>query len=115
MQNIEVRKDVQVAFRVDRDLKERADTLFDRLGMNMSTALNVFLRKAVEESAIPFSVSTGFAFGLSSDEITNIFEDAVRKEIDAKQRKGLPVARYDAANKQAYLEHADGTQEYINE
>ena len=110
--------DVRVTIRVDKDLKERAETLFDRLGMNMSTALNVFLRKAVDESAIPFPVSaakeTGFGTGYSTADITNAFSAEVRKETAENMRKGFPVARYDADKRQAYLESADGTREYVN-
>ena len=114
---MKVQNDVRVTIRVDKDLKENAEVLFERLGMNMSTALNVFLRKAVDESAIPFPVSakkTGFVHGLSANEITNAFTNAVQDEIADKKQKGLPVAGYDTEKKQAYLENADGTREYIN-
>ena len=115
---MQTQSDVRVTIRVDKNLKERAEALFDRLGMNMSTALNVFLRKAVEESAIPFAVSTknaGFGLGYSVDDITGIFESAVQNEIAAKQQKGFPLARYDTISKRAYLESTDGTREYVNE
>ena len=108
---------VNISIRVNRELKENAETLFERLGMNMSTALNVFLRKAVDESAIPFPVSakkTGFGHSLSANDITSAFTDTVQNEIADKKQKGFPVARYDADRKQAYLENADGTREYIN-
>ena len=114
---MKVQNDVRVTIRVDKDLKENAEILFGRLGMNMSTALNVFLRKAVDESAIPFPVSAkkaGFDYGLSANDIANAFTDAVQEEIDDKKQKGLPVARYDADKKQAYLENADGSRVYIN-
>jgi DNA-damage-inducible protein J len=90
-----VQNDVRVTFRVDKNLKEHAESLFDRLGMNMSTALNVFLRKAVEESAIPFDVSTkssGFGTGYTSNDITNAFQAAVQSELADKQQHGHPVA-----------------------
>jgi DNA-damage-inducible protein J len=109
--------DVRVTVRVDRDLKENAEFLFERLGLNMSTALNMFLRKAVNEDAIPFAVSTkstGFGHGLSADYITNAFNAAVENDVRANQQRGLPIARYDVVKKQAYLEHADGTREYVN-
>jgi len=48
---------MRITIRVDKSLKESAEVLFEQLGMNMSTALNVFLRKAVDENAIPFHVS----------------------------------------------------------
>ena len=112
-----VQDDVRVTIRVDKNLKDRAEALFDRLGMNMTTALNVFLRKAVDEEAIPFPVSAKsavFGTGYTSSDVTGAFESTVRNEIAENQSKGFPVARYDAAKKQAYLESADGKREYVN-
>jgi len=112
-----VHQEVRVTFRVDRELKERAERLFDHLGMNMSTALNVFLRKSVDESAIPFSVSsknTVFGTGNTPAEITSAFISAVDEELEKKQHNGYPVARYDTVSRQAYLEVAEGEREYVN-
>ena len=109
--------DVRVTIRVDKDLKEQAEVLFDRLGMNMSTALNVFLRKAVDEAAIPFPVSakaTGLGAGYSPGDITSAFRDAVQNNVSENRRNGFPIARYDTDQKRAYLEAADGTREYVN-
>lgn len=50
-------KNVNVTFRVDDELKKQADTLFAELGMNLSTAFNIFLRQSVREQQIPFNVS----------------------------------------------------------
>lgn len=46
-----------VSFRIDSDLKAQADTLFSQLGMNMTTAFNIFLRQAVREGRIPFDIT----------------------------------------------------------
>ena len=108
-------QDVRVTIRVNRDLKKRAELLFDYLGLNMSNAVNIFLRKSVDQMGIPFPVSTenfGIA-GLTSDKITQTFTDAVKQEIAKKRGKGLPVAMYDTKSKQAYLENSDGTREYV--
>ena len=108
--------DVRVTFRVEKDLKESAERLFKRLGLNMSTALNVFLRKAVEEEAIPFSVSVKsavFGAGNTADEITSAFIAAVDAEIEKNQNNGYPIARYDAERGQAYLEVAEGVKDYV--
>jgi len=51
--------------------------------------------------------------GLSADEVTGVFNNAVKQDIANKQKKCLPVARYDTETGQAYLENADGTQEYV--
>lgn len=42
--------------RVDENLKKNADKLFSDLGMNMSTAINIFLTQAVETDSIPFPI-----------------------------------------------------------
>lgn len=45
-----------ISIRMDSELKNRADALFDELGMNMSTAFNIFVRQALREGGIPFEV-----------------------------------------------------------
>ena len=110
--------DVRVAVRVDKNLKESAELLFDRLGMNMSVAINVFLKKAVEEQAIPFPVELNrsrFIGRYSPDDISHAFAGAVAGEIASQKRMGLPVARYDAAKGKAYLEMSDGSREYVGD
>lgn len=42
--------------RVDKDLKRNSEELFSKLGLNMTTACNMFLREAVRENGIPFKV-----------------------------------------------------------
>ena len=51
--------------------------------------------------------------GLSIDDISKAFNEAVKQDIAKKQEKGLPVARYDAEAGKAYLENPDGTREYV--
>lgn len=41
---------------VPTDVKEEATDLFNSLGLNMSTAINMFLKKAIYERGIPFEV-----------------------------------------------------------
>ena len=50
-------KNVNVTFRVDDELKKQADALFSELGMSLATAFNVFLRQAVREQQMPFSIT----------------------------------------------------------
>lgn len=45
---------INMSFRVDKDLKQQADELFKKLGMNTSVALNMFLTQSVREQSIPF-------------------------------------------------------------
>ena len=48
---------ITVSFPIEKELKEQADALFDRLGFNLNTAFNIFIHKALEEGGIPFSVT----------------------------------------------------------
>ena len=50
-------KNVNVTPRVDEDLKKQADFLFTELGLNLSTAFNIFLRQHDREQQIPFQVT----------------------------------------------------------
>ena len=42
--------------RTEKEVKEKADQIFSELGLNMTTAINIFLRTAIREHGIPFSL-----------------------------------------------------------
>ncbi len=46
-----------ISIRMDVELKKQAEQLFSELGMNMTTAFNIFLRQAVRQQRIPFDVA----------------------------------------------------------
>lgn len=46
-----------LSIRIDKKLKEQAEQLFSELGMNMTTAFNIFVRQAVRQGKIPFEIS----------------------------------------------------------
>lgn len=45
-----------ISMRMDDKLKKEADELFNDLGMNMTTALTIFVKQAVREQRIPFEI-----------------------------------------------------------
>ena len=47
-----------ISIRMDSSLKEQAEALFGELGMNISTAFNIFVRQALREGGLPFKVTT---------------------------------------------------------
>ena len=47
----------QVNIRLDDGLKERADFLFGELGLNMTTAVNMFIRQVIRQGGIPFDIT----------------------------------------------------------
>jgi len=42
--------------RIDKDLKESAEIFFADLGLNMTTAFNIFVRQALKQGKIPFEI-----------------------------------------------------------
>lgn len=47
---------VKINVNVDKQTKINAEKLFEELGLNMTTAINVFLKKALQYKGIPFDV-----------------------------------------------------------
>lgn len=47
---------ISTSIKIEPELKEQAQRLFDGMGLNLSSAINVFLRQAVREQALPFRV-----------------------------------------------------------
>ena len=42
--------------RVDAQTKQEAETLFDSLGLDITTAIRLFLRQAINQQKIPFDI-----------------------------------------------------------
>ena len=45
-----------IQFRVDDDLKLQATSVYEKLGMDLSTAIRIFLKRSVVANGIPFSM-----------------------------------------------------------
>lgn len=46
-----------VQFRIDDDLKTQATEIYEKLGLDLSTALRIFLKRSVAVRGIPFSMT----------------------------------------------------------
>lgn len=49
---------VRVNITIDEDIKNSAKELFDYMGIDLSTAINLFLWQAVEDWGFPFQLKT---------------------------------------------------------
>ena len=49
-----------VNIRVDSEIKQQAEAIFNELGINMSTAINMFLRHSIRYGGIPFDLRLNF-------------------------------------------------------
>lgn len=50
-------KTTNISIRMDSELKKQADAFFSELGMNLSTAFNIFVRQSLREGRIPFDIT----------------------------------------------------------
>lgn len=76
---------INMSFRVDKDLKKRADELFKNLGMNTSVALNMFLTQSVREQSIPF---------IPSIEVPNARLIKAIEEVEAIENGKIKAKKY---------------------
>ena len=72
--------------RVDSELKTQAEALFADLGLNMSTAINMFLKTAVKQDGIPFEVKRS---------APNAATRAALAEYEEMKRNPAAYKRYD--------------------
>jgi DNA-damage-inducible protein J len=57
---LEVAKTINVTIRLDREIKEQAERMFNDFGMNLSTAFNIFARQSLRQGKIPFEIYDPF-------------------------------------------------------
>ena len=48
----------QINIRIDDELKSRADSIFEELGLSMTTAFTMFIRQTIRQGGIPFEITT---------------------------------------------------------
>lgn len=47
---------INFSVRMDSDIKRQCESLYNELGMNLTTAINVFLRQSLRVGGMPFDV-----------------------------------------------------------
>jgi len=73
--------------RINKDLKERAEAFFSELGLNMSSAFNIFIRQALREGKIPFEIS------LANEQFYSPENSAVLRKSIKEAREGKFVTK----------------------
>jgi DNA-damage-inducible protein J len=51
-----MQKTTNLNIRIDKDLKQQAEVFFNDLGINMTTAFNIFVRQSLRQGKIPFEI-----------------------------------------------------------
>lgn len=69
--------------RTDKAVKAAAEKIFEELGLNMTTAVNIFLRQTIRENGIPFELK----LSVPNEETVAAMEEGMRIAYD-KSVKG---------------------------
>ncbi len=69
--------------RTDKAVKAAAERIFEELGLNMTTAVNIFLRQTIRENGIPFELK----LSVPNEETVAAMEEGMRIAYD-KSVKG---------------------------
>ena len=79
--------------RVEDSLKEQAMALFERLGLDLPTAVRIFLKKSVAEKGVPFEIKEkphvsarglDALYALNEDAVKNGKSGMTEEEIEAE-------------------------------
>ena len=67
--------------RTDKEIKDQADAIFNELGLNMTTAINVFLRAVIREHGIPFSLTLSSSVPARDEMTTAQFDQMMATDL----------------------------------
>ena len=72
---------VSVNIQMDPDLKERAETVFQDMGLNMTSAINLFIRQTLLQGKIPFAI---YADPFYSESNMRALQESIRQAKEGK-------------------------------
>ena len=73
-----------VQVRVDDKLKKDAANIYNRLGMDLATAVKIFLKRSVLENGMPFSMRIGYV--PSADRVRSYVPADIVETLDSMAR-----------------------------
>ena len=76
---------VSTSISIDADVKAQAQELFADFGLDLSTAINIFLRQSIRENCIPFIIQR---------EVPNADTVAAMKEAEEMKKNPAAYKRY---------------------
>ena len=74
---------INVNIRIDEDLKKQSEALLAEMGLNMTTAVNIFLRQVVRTGKIPFEITA------KQDDFYNPTNQRILREAIDRLEKGF--------------------------
>jgi len=76
---------VNMSIRMDAELKKQAEAMLSDMGLNMTTAMHIFLRQVVRQGKIPFEIAS---------DLPNSETVAAMKEMDDMINGKIPAKKY---------------------
>ena len=73
-----------MSIRMDAELKKQAEVMLADMGLNMTTAMNMFLRQVVRQGKIPFEIATNLPNGETLAAIGEM-DDIIAGRVEAKK------------------------------
>ena len=89
---------VSTSISIDADVKAQAQALFADFGLDLSTAINIFLRQSIRENCIPFTIQR---------EVPNADTVAAMKEAEEMAKNPSAYKRYSSFSDQLREVEAD--------
>lgn len=66
-----------INFKVDEEVKEQAQEIFKEMGLNMTTAFNMFLAKTIQERQLPFQPTANRKTEVAWEELSPIIQEKI--------------------------------------
>jgi DNA-damage-inducible protein J len=73
-------KKVSISVKTSPADKKRAAEIFDNLGLNLSTAINIFIKKSIAEGGLPFEVKDPFYSEANQAELNRRFKKVTNNQ-----------------------------------
>ncbi|MDR1387169.1 MAG: type II toxin-antitoxin system RelB/DinJ family antitoxin [Propionibacteriaceae bacterium] len=102
----------RLSVRVDVEVKKEAEAVFKRAGLSLSSGINTYLRRVVQDQRVPFALADAAP---RPAPVARLEDDARRAVLDARAENwavGAPVALYDSELGRPYLRYPDGHTDY---
>lgn len=78
-------KKVSVNFRIDKSEKERASRIYSELGLNLSTAVNMFIKKSIMVGGLPFEANDPFYSKQNLDELERRLKNVEHEQTETHE------------------------------
>ena len=67
------KKKTSISVKISTEDKQRATELFEKLGLSLSTAIRMFIKKSIAEDGLPFEVEDSFYSATNQAELNRRF------------------------------------------